>query len=319
MWWCLGAQLIAMNPTDTPAGTSMGASTEASIGMSVGIVGLGLVGQALAQRLQMAGFRCIGFDLRPEAITLFATAGHATAQSLAEIAATAHTLVLAVFDTAGVLQIAEGLDARLSLPSRATGLTLIDCSTGDPDQLAALAARLQARGIHFIEAPLSGSSTQIAQGEATLLLGGDAATIAAQTRLLDALSTRRIHVGGAGMGARAKLATNLVLGLNRAALAEGMVFAETQGIAPATFLQLVLHTPARSGAAEAKGQMMVDGEFSPQSRIRQHLKDVGLMISAASSAGQKLPLSEAHAALMRAAVAAGDGDLDNAAIIRQIQ
>ena len=110
-----------------------------------------------------------------------------------------------------------------------------------------------------------------------------------------------------------------MLGLNRAALAEGLVFAETQGIAPATFLQLVLNTPARSGAAEAKGQMMVDGDFTPQSRIRQHLKDVNLMIDGARQYGQKLPLSEAHAALMRAAVAAGDGDLDNAAIIRQIK
>ena len=315
MWWCLSAQLIAhlivMNPSDTSTGTS--------IGKSIGIIGLGLVGQALAQRLQSAGFKCIGFDLRAEAITQFAQAGHATAPSVASLAASAGTLVLAVFDTAGVLQIAEGHDARLSLPADATNLTLIDCSTGDPDKLAALAKRLQARGIAFIEAPLSGSSTQIALGEATLLLGGDAATVAAQIPVLDALSTRRIHVGGAGMGARAKLATNLVLGLNRAALAEGMVFAETQGIPPATFLQLVLHTPARSGAAEAKGQMMVDGEFTPQSRIRQHLKDVGLMISAAGSAGQKLPLSETHAALMRSAVAAGDGDLDNAAIIRQIQ
>jgi 3-hydroxyisobutyrate dehydrogenase-like beta-hydroxyacid dehydrogenase len=282
-------------------------------------MGLGLVGQALAQRLQAAGFQCIGYDLRAEAIARFAGAGHATAASAAELAASVRTIVLAVFDTAGVLQITEGSDSSLSLPADAKGLTLIDCSTGDPEQLAALAGRLQKRGIAFIEAPLSGSSAQIASGDATLLLGGEAAIIAAQKPVLDALSNRRIHVGGAGMGARAKLATNLVLGLNRAALAEGMVFAETQGIAPATFLQLVLHTPARSCAAQAKGQMMVDGDFAPQSRIRQHLKDVALMLQAAGSAGQKLPLSETHAALMRAAVAAGDGDLDNAAIIRQIK
>jgi 3-hydroxyisobutyrate dehydrogenase-like beta-hydroxyacid dehydrogenase len=285
----------------------------------IGLIGLGLVGHALAQRLRVAGFDCIGYDLRAEGLARFAQAGHATASSVAELAVSARTIVLAVFDTVGVLQITEGSDATLSLPANATGLTLIDCSTGDPEHLAALAGRLQARGIAFIEAPLSGSSAQIASGDATLLLGGDAATIAAQTPVLNAISTRRIHAGGAGMGARAKLATNLVLGLNRAALAEGMVFAETQGIAPATFLQLVLQTPARSGAAEAKGQMMVDGDFTPQSRIRQHLKDVLLMIEAAGSAGQKLPLSETHVALMRSAIAAGDGELDNAAIIRQIK
>ncbi len=287
--------------------------------LHVGIVGLGLVGQALAHRLRSAGYQCVGYDVRPAAVDEFSAAGHAVAATVAAVAATTRVIVLSVFDTAGVLQIAEGGDSTLSLPPDATGLTLIDCSTGDPDKLAALALRLAMRHIAFIEAPLSGSSRQIASGEATLLLGGDEAVIAAHQILLDAISTRRIHVGGAGMGARAKLATNLVLGLNRAALAEGMVFAQSQGIAPSTFLKLILNTPACSGAAEAKGQMMVDGDFKPQSRIRQHLKDVDLMIEAARQHRQTLPLSEAHAALMRSAVAAGDGDLDNAAIIRQIQ
>jgi 3-hydroxyisobutyrate dehydrogenase-like beta-hydroxyacid dehydrogenase len=123
----------------------------------------------------------------------------------------------------------------------------------------------------------------------------------------------------AGMGAKAKLATNLVLGLNRAALAEGMVFAENMGISPEQFLALVLASPATSGAAEAKGRMMVEEDFAPQSRIHQHLKDVKLMIESAAAAGQELPLSETHAALLRAAVDAGDGELDNAAIIRELR
>jgi 3-hydroxyisobutyrate dehydrogenase-like beta-hydroxyacid dehydrogenase len=195
--------------------------------------------------------------------------------------------------------------------------SVIDCSTGTPEVLQALAARLRARGIDFIEAPLSGSSQQIAAGAATQLLGGEAEAIERCAPVLQALAQRRIHVGGAGMAARAKLATNLVLGLNRAALAEGMAFAETQGIAPETFLALVLATPARSAAAEAKGPLMASGRFEPQSRIRQHLKDVDLMLQAARASGQPLPLSEAHARLMRAAIEAGDGDLDNAAIIRQ--
>lgn len=287
---------------------------------SIGIVGLGLVGQAIAQRLRGAGFDCIGHDLRPQAVAQFIAAGHQGTQNLADLAKLSprpQTVVLAVFDTTGVLDVVQTLMA--AWPAQDERLTLIDCSTGDPEALGALAQRLHARGIGFIEAPLSGSSAQIAAGEATLLLGGSDADIAAQAGVLDAISAQRIHVGGAGMGARAKLATNLVLGLNRAALAEGMVFAERLGIAPSAFLQLVLATPARSQAAVTKGAMMVDGQFEPQSRIRQHLKDVQLMLDAALGAGQRLPLSQAHAALMRAAVDAGDGDLDNAAIIRQIR
>ncbi len=290
--------------------------TVAAPGKTVGLVGLGLVGTALAARLALAGFVPLGYDLREEARQAFAARGHRVAGSLQEIGAACAQVVLAVFDTAGVLQAVEGPQGLLA---GGTPRCLIDCSTGDPDQLDQLARRLAPRGVAFIEAPLSGSSQQIAAGEATLLLGGSDEAIANARPLLQALAVRAIHVGGAGMGARAKLATNLVLGLNRAALAEGMVFAERLGIAPARFLELVLATPARSGAAEAKGEMMVREDFAPQSRIRQHLKDVDLMLADARAAGQRLPLSETHAALMRAAVAADDGELDNAAIVRQIR
>jgi 3-hydroxyisobutyrate dehydrogenase-like beta-hydroxyacid dehydrogenase len=288
----------------------------------VGIIGLGLVGQAIAKRLTEAGFVCIGFDVLSSATANFLKSGYEVAKTVSELSVQTQTIVLAVFETAGVLEIAEGGHSVNSLamdqlPHK--GLTLIDCSTGDPDQLTSLAARLDVCGIGFIEAPLSGSSAQIAAGEATMLLGGREDTIVAQAPILDAIAGTRIFVGVAGMGARAKLATNLVLGLNRAALAEGMVFAQRLGIAPATFLELILNTPARSDAAKAKGQMMVNDEFAPQSRIRQHLKDVELMLGSASELGQNLPLSQAHAALMRAAVAVGDGDLDNAGIIRQIR
>jgi 3-hydroxyisobutyrate dehydrogenase-like beta-hydroxyacid dehydrogenase len=279
----------------------------------VGLVGLGLVGRALAHRLSIAGLAPIGFDRRDAANADFVQAGGRVAASLAELGARCDRVVLAVFDSAGVLEVVE------ALLGHATLRVVIDCSTGDPDALSALAVRLATRGVDFIEAPLSGSSQQIQQGAATMLLGAEPAALQRHAALLDALSSQRIVVGGAGMGARAKLATNLVLGLNRAALAEGMVFAERLGIAPGTFLTLVLATPARSDAALAKGALMVSGEFAPQSRIQQHLKDVNLMLQQAATSGQRLPLSEAHAGLLRGAMAAGDGELDNAAIIRQMR
>lgn len=281
----------------------------------IGLIGLGLVGQAIAQRLREAGIATLGYDIRAKARAAFDGEAADTVRALGE---RCDTVVLAVFDTAGVIDCVEGAAGLLSATAPRTQL-LIDCSTGDPDQLQALSGRLAARGLGFVEAPLSGSSEQIAAGLATMLVGADAPTLARAAPLLDCIARTRVHVGGAGMGARAKLATNLVLGLNRAVLAEGMVFAERLGIAPAAFLELVLATPARSGAAEAKGRMMVEERFEPQSRIRQHLKDVNLMLAAAADQGQALPLSQTHAALMRAAIAAGDGELDNAAIVRQLR
>ena len=282
----------------------------------VGLVGLGLVGTALAQRLTRAGFEVVGFDIRAEARDALQSQGSRVAASPREIGVSCQVVVLAVFDTAGAIEAIEGPDG---LAAGGAMRAVVDCSTGIPESLEALGQRLAARHIDLVEAPLSGSSSQIAAGDATMLLGGDGDAIAALAPWLSALSSKRIHVGGAGAGARAKLATNLVLGLNRAALAEGMVLAESMGIAPARFLELVLATPARSDAALAKGAMMVNEDFAPQSRIRQHLKDVDLMLDNGRRSGQRLPLSEAHATLMRAAVAAGDGELDNAAILRQLR
>jgi 3-hydroxyisobutyrate dehydrogenase-like beta-hydroxyacid dehydrogenase len=284
---------------------------------AVGVVGLGLVGQAISSRLAAAGFELVGFDREASACEAWAAPGRRVAASPAALGAQCERAVLTVFDTAGVLAVVEGASGLLS---GGAPRALIDCSTGDPDALQALAERLADKGVDFIEAPLSGSSQQIAAGTATMLLGASDDAVARHADLLGAIAPTRIHVGGAGMGARAKLTTNLVLGLNRAALAEGLVFAERLGIAPARFLELVLATPARSDAALAKGAMMVGGDFvTPQSRIRQHLKDVELMLQQAQAAGQHLPLSATHAELLRAAVAAGDGDLDNAAIVRQIR
>lgn len=282
----------------------------------VGLVGLGLVGTALARRLLEAGYSLCGFDRDQPARAAWVAAGLGQEALLRDIGQRCAAVVLAVFDTAGVLEVVEGPEGLLQ---GGTPQVVIDCSTGDPDALQALAARLEERGVDFIEAPLSGSSQQIAQGEATMLLGAAEAALARHAGLLEGLSPRRVVVGGAGFGARGKLATNLVLGLNRAAFAEGLVFAEKLGIAPAAFLELVLASPARSDAAALKGPRMVQGEFTPQSRIRQHLKDLDLMLAAAAAAGQGLPLTQTHAELLRAAVQAGDGDLDNAAVVRQMR
>ena len=283
----------------------------------VGLVGLGLVGQALAARLRAAGWRTVGFDLRTDACDAFAAAGGEPLVSGADVGRAADCVVLAVFDTGDVLRVLEGADGLLAEGHRVR--TLIDCSTGDAAQLIALAAQLKERGVDFVEAPLSGSSEQIARGEATALLAGEPAALGACAPVLAAITRRRVHVGAAGMGAKAKLATNLVLGLNRAVFAEGLVFAQAIGLAPDKFLELVLATSARSEAAAVKGPQMIHGDFAPRSRIRQHLKDVELMLQQAGKHGLNLPFSAIHAQLLQQAVDVGDGDLDNAAIVRRLR
>ena len=209
---------------------------------------------------------------------------------------------------------------REALPVLRPGTRIIDCGTGDPDQTVALAVRLAARGVRLIDAPLSGSSAQIRDGSAVMMAGGDRDDWEALEPVLAAIAPSRFLLGPPGSGARAKLATNLLLGLNRAALAEAMVFAQGLGLDLPTFLDLVRATPAYSRAVDVKGQRMIDGDFAPpQSRIHQHRKDLRLMADAAARAGLSLPLTTTHAALLDAAIADGAGDLDNAAIIDTIR
>lgn len=263
---------------------------------TIGVVGLGLLGRAIAERLASAGFDVAGYDRSAEAMRTFE--GRASAEALR-----ADRIVLAVFDSADAEQVVANSSARL----------YIDCTTGDPARVQALAARLAEKGVSYVEAPLSGSSDAVRRGEALMLVGGEPAGC---EDLLAAISTHRVAVGRPGMAARAKLATNLVLGLNRAALAEGIAFAEALGIPRRQFLDLVRASPAASAAALAKGEKMVSGDFAPESRIRQHLKDVRTMLAASPL---QLPLTRAHERLLEDAVAAGDGDLDNAAIVRRWQ
>ncbi|MBA3482863.1 MAG: NAD(P)-dependent oxidoreductase, partial [Pirellulales bacterium] len=137
--------------------------------------------------------------------------------------------------------------------------------------------------------------------------------------LLDCIAAKTYYVGQWGDGVRMKLVTNLVLGLNRAALAEGLVFAKAVGLSMESALEVLLNSPAYSKTMDAKGPKMVAGDFAPQAKLSQHIKDVELILSEAERGNKALPLSQLHLALLEQAEANGLGDLDNSAIINVIE
>ena len=139
---------------------------------------------------------------------------------------------------------------------------------------------------------MSGSSGQVSRGEGVGLIGGDPQTAAAAEPVLRALFPRHFHIGKCGDGGRAKLAINLILGLNRLALAEGLVFAERLGLDPAAFLEVARASAAYAQVMDVKGTKMIRGDFAPEGRVSQHLKDVRLILEQAARAGQRLPLLE---------------------------
>jgi 3-hydroxyisobutyrate dehydrogenase-like beta-hydroxyacid dehydrogenase len=284
---------------------------------AIGLIGIGLVGAALAENLLARGFAVVGYDLDPRRCALLGHRGGAEAGRPAEVGTRTGRVLLSLMDSATVAEVVEGpgglLDA--ALPPR----VVLDTSPGDPDATEAIARRLGARGVRFLDAPISGSSEQIREREALFMVGGEREDFDACADLLDAITARAVHVGPAGAGARAKLASNLILGLNRLALAEGLVFAETLGLEPRRFLDVLQMSAAYSVAVDAKGEKMLRGDYSPQSRIAQHRKDVALILAHAKAAGLDLPLSRVHLDILDALIRAGDGGLDCAAVIEAIR
>jgi len=284
---------------------------------AVGIIGLGLVGSVLAELLLARGYAVVGCDLDPAKNAALAAKGGEAAGSPGEAAARCDRIVLSLMTTAIARQVIEGVNGILSADRRPS--CILDTTTGDPIETAALAGRLAAIGIDYLDATISGSSEQIRRRAGTFMVGGARDAVDRNRDLLAVFSDRVYHLGHAGSGSRAKLASNLVLGLNRLVLAEGLVFAECLGLDLPVFLEVLRNSPAYSAAMEAKGRQMIEADFAPVARLRQHLKDVEMILDYGDRAGQELPLSVVHRDLLARAVAAGEGDLDNAAVIREIR
>jgi 3-hydroxyisobutyrate dehydrogenase-like beta-hydroxyacid dehydrogenase len=278
----------------------------------VGVIGFGLMGEVYAGRLIAAGFPVAAFDVDPAKAERMAQIG-VRATSLADIARDCDPIVLAVFSTDQVEDVVE----RALLPV-AAGKIVICTSTCDPDRISALGARIAGQ-LHFLEVPVSGASEQVRQGDGVGLIGGDERVAENAAPVLDALFPRRFHIGTFGDGGRAKLAINLILGLNRLALAEGLVFATRLGLDPAAFLTVARASAAESQVMSTKGPKMVSGDFKPEGRVRQTLKDVHLMLDQGKKLGQELPLVEINADVLQACVDHGEADLDNSIVIEEIR
>jgi 3-hydroxyisobutyrate dehydrogenase-like beta-hydroxyacid dehydrogenase len=281
---------------------------------TVGVIGLGLMGEVLATRLMAAGFSVMGYDIDPAKNTRLTARGGKAAASPAEVAA-CRVIALAVFSTDQVEDVVE----RALLPVAVAGTVVMCTSTCDPDRIEALGQRLAGGKIRFLETPVSGTSEQVRQGDGVGLIGGDPKTVDEIAPVLDALFPRRFHIGKIGDGGRAKLAVNLILGLNRMALAEGLTFAERMGLDAKAFLAVAKGAASYSQVMETKGEKMLAREFSPEGRVKQTLKDVHMMLDQGEKLGQELPMLKVHCDVLEACVRAGEAERDNSIIVEEIR
>ncbi|VIO68081.1 2-hydroxy-3-oxopropionate reductase [Bradyrhizobium ivorense] len=279
----------------------------------VGVIGLGLMGSALAARLSDAGVGVIGYDIDAARKEGLSARGAEFAAFAADVAARCRTIVIAVYDAAQIMALLPDL-------ANATAPPLLICTTTcAPDEITAIAEFAARSHLTFIEAPISGTSAEVRAGTATALVAGEPDTIEAAAETLDILCPWRVNVGAIGNASRTKLAINLILQSNRAALAEGIVFAESLGLDGLSFLASARHSAAYSAVMDSKGPKMLAQDFSPQSHIAQTLKDAELILREAGRQGLSLPMTSVQADLLRTTIALHGPACDSAAVIEAIR
>lgn len=278
---------------------------------SVGCIGLGLLGSAMTDRLMEHDYRVVGFDIDDNRRNEFARRGGEAVKSATHLL-TVDPVLLSLPNSDIVEQV---IDELVTISSRPR--TIIDTTTGHPDRVAEVGRRLAKMGIDYLDATVGGSSLQAANGDAIIMCGGPPDAFERHKQVLDVLAKQSFHLGKCGSGARMKLVMNLVLGLNRAVLAEGLGYAQSLDLDLESTLQILQAGPSQSRAMETKGRKMLDGDFKPQARLAQHLKDVRLILETGQEANAHLPLSSLHCELLENLVADGYGTLDNSAILKR--
>jgi 3-hydroxyisobutyrate dehydrogenase-like beta-hydroxyacid dehydrogenase len=283
----------------------------------VGIIGLGLLGSAVASRLLEGSFEVAGYDTRPEQVKVLQAKGLKAVSNVAEAAADAD----AVFTILPSLESVETtmIGARGLIETAPRSCTLIQMSTISPELTRRLGAAAAVKGLGFLDAPMSGTSTMVQRGDCAIFVAGDRAQADACRPIFDAIAKKTVFVGEIGMASLAKLATNLLVGLNTAALAEAFALAAKGGLAPTALLEILKGSAADSKMLEVRGPLMASHRFDPQMKIDLFLKDFKLMLEEGRRLGVPLPLTSVTQQLVTATAVAGRGEEDLAAIVTTLE
>jgi 3-hydroxyisobutyrate dehydrogenase-like beta-hydroxyacid dehydrogenase len=281
----------------------------------VGIIGLGLLGSVLAARLTGAGIAVIGFDLDPARRAALKDIGGDVAASAVQVIARCQTTLVAVYNAGDI----ELLFDELGRKPHLAGAVMVCTTTCAPEDIVSIATRAADAGLGFVEAPISGTSAETRDGTALMLVAGEPAAIETVQPVLNVICPQQMRLGGIGNAARTKLALNLILQNNRAALAEGLAFAESMGLDAAAFLATARRSAAYSRVMDTKGEKMLARDFAPQSHIAQTLKDSELILEEARQQEQHLPMTLIQTGLLRSAITLVGPEADSSAVIEAIR
>lgn len=308
----------------TPTSTNASAHRASTAPRRIGFIGLGIMGTPMAGHLADAGHTLFVHTRGQVPAALSGRAEVCT--SAAEVTRHAEVIFLMVPDTPDVEKVlfgehgvAEGLADATRDGSGRTGKTVVDCSSIDPIATQDFARRITALGAGYVDAPVSGGEVGAKAASLTIMCGGDEAVFEGVRPLLHTMGKNVTRVGKVGAGQITKVANQIIVALNIAAVAEALVFASKAGADPAKVRQALMGGFAASRILEVHGDRMINRSFAPGFRIALHQKDLNLAMQSARSLGVALPQTAGAAQLMNACAALGHGQSDHSALVLALE
>jgi L-threonate 2-dehydrogenase len=283
--------------------------------VTVGVIGLGAMGNGMAQSLRRAGHNVHVFDVRAESVAAFVKDGGIACTSTSDLAAKCDVVVCVVVNAAQTESVLFGDTGCAG--SLKSGSVFMMCSTVDPNWSVALEARLEAMGIHYIDAPISGGAAKAAAGSMTMMTAGKPAAYAIAEPFLNAMAGKVYKLGdSAGAGSKVKIINQLLAGVHIAAAAEAMALGLREGVDPNALYEVITNSAGNSWMFENRMAHVLAADYTPLSAVDIFVKDLGLVLDLARASKFPLPLSStAHQMFMQASTA-GFAKEDDSAVIK---
>lgn len=283
-------------------------------GGAVAIFGLGAMGSGMAGALLRAGLTTYGYDVNPNAVAQFQSVGGA-AGSIEDAAPELDAVVIVVVNAAqteAVLFGEDGVADKLQ-----AGTVVVACATVAPDAARDFAKRCEAKGLLYLDAPVSGGTLRAGDGTLSILVAGSDAAIKKARPALDAISEKVFELGGeVGAGSAMKAVNQMLVGIQIASMAEAMTFGMTQGVEPEQFLEVISQCAGNSWALESRAPHVIAGDYTPLSAVDIWLKDLGIVLDIARDAKFGAPLTAVALQQYLAASGSGLGREDDAAVAK---
>ena len=282
--------------------------------MKIGFIGLGIMGRPMAKNLLKAGYDLVVYDFNKDAVADLVSYGASAAESGKELASQVEAVITMVPNSPHVRAAVLGENGVAE--GAKPGLVVIDMSSIDPTESKAIGAELAKMGIDMMDCPVSGGEPKAIDGTISVMCGGKKELFDKYYDMLMSMAGSVVYVGELGSGNVAKLANQIVVAVNIAAVAEALTFAKKAGTDPELVYQAIRGGLAGSTVMDAKAPMMLDGNYKPGFRIELHIKDLTNALNAAHAISSPAPLTAQMMEVMQFLRTEGCDKEDHASIVK---